>query len=60
MVDGKHSVSISQISVPLEVVFPSLGNIFYMNLILQPVLTDLLFRGDDILHSDFFGNHYWN
>ena len=31
-----------------------------MNLLLQPVITDFLFSGDDILHSDFFGNHYWN
>ena len=31
-----------------------------MNLLLQPVITDCLFSGDDILHSDFFGNHYWN
>ena len=52
---GNYFVPISQISLPLEVVFPTLGNIFQRNPFLQPVATDFLFNGDDILSFRFSG-----
>ena len=54
LASGKHFVSISQISLPLEVVFPSLGNIFSTNHLLQPVAMDFLFSGEDTLSFIFF------
>ena len=50
---GNYFVPISQISLPLEAVFPTLGNIFQRNPFLQPVATDILFNGDDILSFRF-------
>ena len=51
MASGNHFVPISQILLPLEAVFPSLGIIFYTNPLLQP---DFLFTGNDILSFRFF------
>ena len=51
---------ISQISLPLGAVFPSLGNIFQTNPLLQPVATDFLFSGNDMLSFTFFRNHHCN
>ena len=45
---------ISQITLLMEVVFPSLGNLFLTNPLLQPVATDFLFSGNNILSFTCF------
>ena len=42
LASGNHFVPISQICLPFEAVFPSLGSIFQTNPSLQPVATDFL------------------
>ena len=54
LVSGNHFAPISQVSLPLEAVFPSFENVFEMNPLLQPVATDFLFSGNDILSFTFF------
>ena len=48
MANESHFVPMSQISFPLEAVFPSRGNTFSTNPLLRPVATDFLFSGNDI------------
>ena len=44
----------AQISLPLEGVFPSLGNMFQTNPLLQSVANNLLFSGNNIFSFRFF------
>ena len=44
----------AQISLPLEGVFPSLGNMFETNPLLQSVANNLLFSGNNIFSFRFF------
>ena len=53
LASGNHFVAIAQISFLLEVVFSTCGNKFKTNPLLQPVATDFLFSGNNILSLIF-------